>query len=108
MGDDIPVIFLARNAHLAESGQPPVVETGPDQYTSYFENEHGEQWIFVRQQGAPTATVYGAHIGWEAPRTMSSTPEMREDHWSAAGLVLTMAEALWLAACWAASQPMGK
>lgn len=108
MSNDKPVIFVARNRHIAKSGQPPVVEAGPDQYTSYFENGYGEQWIFVRQRGAQTATLYGGDIGWEAPKTISSPPQGREKYWTAAGLVLNEPEALWLAGCWAASELLGK
>ncbi len=108
MDEERPAIFVARNGYSAQSGQPPVVEAGPGQYTSYFENQYGEQWIFVRQRGAQTATVYGGDIGWEEPRTMSGPPEKQEHYRTAAGLVLNMPEALWLAACWAASQPLNK
>lgn len=108
MSDDRPVIFAARNGHSAQCGQPPVVEAGPGRYASYFENQYGEQWIFVRREDAETATIYGGDIGWEEPQTMSGPPEKRENDWTTAGLVLNMPEALWLTACWAASRPRGK
>ena len=44
----------------------PTITVGADDYVSYFENEHGEQWLFVRAHGADTATVYGGDLGWES------------------------------------------
>jgi hypothetical protein len=57
-------------------GDPaPEITVGPDDYVSYFENEHGEQWLFVRAHGADTGTVYGGDLGWESHEVRFRSPD---------------------------------
>lgn len=49
----------------------------PSDYVSYYENEHGEQWVFIRKQGAPSALLYGGDdlIGWEPNEVRERTAQ---------------------------------
>jgi hypothetical protein len=52
-------IFSVTNHHVASCGLPPHIEdTSPNCYRGYFENEHGEQAIFVYDRASREATLY--------------------------------------------------
>lgn len=93
-------------------------------YVSYFENELGEQWIFIRERGADTGTVYGGDVGWEGHKVrFRSSAEIRDELASQGarksmidrmialtnpdplipGLVLQSGEKAWLSTAWWAS-----
>jgi hypothetical protein len=73
---DRPVLFTLRNRH-GDSSQVP--EPAPGSYVSYFENELGEQWVFVREPGEPSATIWGGDAGWEPHEVRyRSTAQVRE------------------------------
>ena len=40
-------VFHARNFHYATCGKPPGIKAAYGQQTSYFENEMGEQMVYV-------------------------------------------------------------
>jgi hypothetical protein len=51
-------IFAIGNHHTEGCGKPPIVDdTGPDCYRGYFENEHGEQAIFVYDRTTREGTL---------------------------------------------------
>ena len=50
------------NAHDADSGKPPTLETAD--YLGYFENCHGEQWVFAGDWAKRTASLRGGDVGW--------------------------------------------
>ena len=41
-------------------------------YIGYFENEHGEQWIFTRDRKTGIATLRGGDIGWNTAIDVTS------------------------------------
>ena len=44
-------IFLVRNHHAAASGTPPLIDdVSTSRYLGYFENEYGEQAIFIYER----------------------------------------------------------
>lgn len=56
-------ILTIRNRHRQPGPDlQPIV--GQDCYVSYFENAHGNQWIFVRPHGADGAVLYGSTADW--------------------------------------------
>jgi hypothetical protein len=57
------------NPHAVAIGDPPIVD-GSDQnpYIGYFENGHGEQWIFTRDRKTGTAPSEAA--------TSAGTPQL--------------------------------
>lgn len=91
----IPV-FSADNKHTIESGQPPGI--GGDtqgRYHGYFENEYGEQAVFVYDYQAETGTLWMGDVGWQNAQTVVDGEVL--------GLVLGENEKLWLQACWDAA-----
>jgi hypothetical protein len=85
-------ILTIANAHAAACGLPPVIEKLPGQYIGYFENRHGEQWIFVGDPVTSTAKLYGGDCDWtcfDLTNQKMSEPMMDER------------EQGWLISCWA-------
>jgi hypothetical protein len=91
-----PTFFRIRNHHSASSGTPPSIDDlSPNEYLGYFENDYGEQAIFVYERDTRTATLYLGDAGWETahPVVDGAAPDV----------VLTATELLWLRACWQAA-----
>lgn len=80
------------------------LEPSADRYVGFYENEHGEQLIFLRERGEQPKLCHG-DFGWapvpavwpEKQRFGSLAP------WVAGDLVLNQGEVLWLLACLEAS-----
>ena len=91
------VAFSVTNHHAPEAGTPPRAdgESG-SLYRGYFENEYGEQAIFVYDRDAGKGTVYLGDAGWENPYDVLDgvAPELE----------MTPAERAWLMACWRAAR----
>ena len=84
------------NHHAATCGDPPIVNSDESQvYIGYFENEHGEQWIFTCDRKTGIATLRGGDIGWNT--AVDVTPGSTND------LILNPSEQDWLRACMGAS-----
>lgn len=84
------------NHHAASCGDPPIVNGAEGRcYIGYFENEHGEQWIFTRDRRTGTATLRGGDTGWNTAIDVTSGPTSE--------LILNASEQNWLAACLKAS-----
>jgi len=97
---DAPLLYV-RNHHPAECGRPPRIDDrGPSQYLGYFENQHGEQAVFVYDRDARQALLYVGDAGWEAPYTVidGAVPD----------LVLAETERVWVHACWQAATSNAK
>lgn len=89
-------IFSVTNHHSAACGEPPHVADGDlSRYRGYFENEYGEQAIFVYDRQTQQGTVWMGDAGWTAAH------RVREG--VAPDLDLTPAEKTWLRACWDAA-----
>ena len=89
------------NHHAATCGDPPVVNGDePHLYIGYFENEHGEQWIFTRDRKTGIASLRGGDIGWNTPvSVIDGITEM---------LTLNPCEAQWLESCLASNQAFAR
>lgn len=63
-----PPLFQITNKHVDECGTPSPLpadfETGP-YYRSYFENEHGEQWLFWFNYDTKELHLRGGDCGWD-------------------------------------------
>jgi hypothetical protein len=97
---DVP-LFQVGNHHSAESGTPPqVADLTANQYRGYFENEYGDQAIFVYDRDSGTATLWLGDAGWQSPHTVvdGGVPD----------LLLSETELMWLSACWRAATATGK
>jgi hypothetical protein len=57
-------------------------------YVAVYENELGEQWIFVREPSASTATLYGGDdlLAWEPVVVKERTPEELDKMLTSAGV----------------------
>ncbi len=89
-------LFCVRNHHSADCGVPPcIADLSPSQYLGYFENQHGEQVVFVYDRDSSRAMVYVGDAGWDAPHAVvdGAVPD----------LVLSETERLWVHACWQAA-----
>ncbi len=94
-------LFQVGNHHSAASGTPPhIADLTPNQYRGYFENEDGEQAIFVYDRDSRTATLCLGDAGWQSPHTVvdDGVPD----------LLLSETEMVWLRACWRAATATGK
>jgi len=89
-------IFRVTNHHADACGAPPAIDDSePNRYLGYFENEHGEQAIFVYDRTSRQGTLYLGDAGWERPYPVVDG--------AVDGLILGVNEALWLGTCWKAA-----
>ena len=87
-------LLQIENCHVDECGLPPNIDA-KEKYISYFENSHGEQWVFIGDEQNKKASIYGGDINWEKPIEISNEricPNM----------VLDDLEKNWIVLCWAA------
>ncbi|HTJ70628.1 MAG TPA: hypothetical protein VL551_24025 [Actinospica sp.] len=103
---------------LAEISGYPV---GDHDYLAYFENEHGEQLMFVRAPGASYGVLLHSDLGWE-PKPVAAPPKPGRatnelppkvrlflgDVPVVGEVILNSSEAIWLKACLAASTWYGE
>jgi hypothetical protein len=91
------LLFQVTTHHGESCGIPPQIDeqTFPDVYRSCFENQRGEQVIFLYDYKQECGILYMGDAGWEHPYDVV--------HGKVAGLVLNRLEQLWLSACWEAS-----
>lgn len=83
------------NQHSENCGKPPAVTNASGKkYHGYFENRHGEQWVFVYDRDTKTGELRGGDIGWD------TVVLVKDGH---VDVTLGKAEATWLQACWAAA-----
>lgn len=86
-------VFQVRNKHGASSGEPPAIDgNAPSRYYGYFENEHGEQAVFVYDYQTKTGIIWMGDAGWDKPHRVIDglVPD----------LILSHEEETWLQACW--------
>ncbi len=83
------------NVHVADCGPPPVVDaTG--KYVGYFQNEYGEQWVFIGDRKTGEAVIYGGDVGWQSQYKASGSKPFPGD------LILSREEKEWIIACFVA------
>lgn len=89
-------VFIAPNHHSKNCGEPPAIRAeDPDTYYGYFENEHGEQLVFVRDGQKDHAELRMGDSCWDVMEVRSGTT---------GPIIMGAAERLWLEACWIAAQ----
>jgi hypothetical protein len=61
------LLFQVTNHHVESCGTPPQIDeqTFPNVYRSYFENQYGEQTIFLYDYEQEHGTLYMGDAGWE-------------------------------------------
>jgi hypothetical protein len=87
------LIFEAFNRHGVTEGLPPHISTDVSgNYYGYYENEYGEQFIFVYERAGGKGTLWLGDNGWETPEPVI------DGH--APNIVLSKPELMWLLSCW--------
>jgi hypothetical protein len=71
--DDTAVVFAAHNRHHERCGPPPRLRTidNPRLYHGYFENRHGEQFVFSFDRATGSGMVSGGDLGWNEPKAFT-------------------------------------
>lgn len=88
--------FIMRNNHVDSCGIPPTITNDTtSKYYGYFENEHGEQWLFVYDRETKKAVLFGGDVDWG---NVFPVKNGRVE-----GLILGQAELKWLSSCWEAA-----
>jgi hypothetical protein len=89
-------IFVARNNHGIGSGEPPRIDASTKgTYCGYFQNEHGEQALFVYNYDTKKGTLWLGDAGWDQPAEVIDG--------KAPQFILGKNELMWLQACWDAA-----
>lgn len=90
------LLFSVSNKHSPNSGEPTHFNADiPGRYYGYFENEHGEQMVFVYDRNTRIGQLWAGDYSWQKPVKVVDglSPE----------LMLSDAEETWLQACWNAA-----
>ena len=87
------IVFQAMNKHNVSCGIPPHITTQKNgNYYGYFENQHGEQMIFVYDHETKKATLWAGDNGWNDPVAV--------ENGKATEIGLNSMEQAWLQLCW--------
>lgn len=90
------LLFFVSNHHVESCGSPPKINgDNPKCYFSYFENEHGEQAIFIYDYDAKKGVLRMGDAGWDR--------EYPVQDGYVKDLILNGPEIGWLVSCWAAA-----
>ena len=67
------LVFAAHNNHDPRCGRPPRLRNtaDPGLYFGYYENRHGEQFVFRFDRATGTGTVWGGDLDWDEPRSFT-------------------------------------
>jgi hypothetical protein len=80
------------------------LEPSADRYVGYYENQYGEQLVFIHEKGG-RPTLYHGDYGWES--LAAEWPQISSlsslSPWVSGNLILNQGEVLWLASCLQAS-----
>jgi hypothetical protein len=87
-------LLSVENVHVEDCGEPPEFNAS-DHYLSYFENAHGEQWVFVGDREKEEAFIWGGDMGWDHRLTISRERICPDT-------ILSEEERFWVATCWSA------
>jgi hypothetical protein len=70
---DAGLVFAAHNNHDERCGRPPHLRNTDNLglYHGYFENRHGEQFVFTFDRATGTGTVSGGDLGWGDPKAFT-------------------------------------
>lgn len=86
-------VFIMENKHAESCGTPPIItNTNSNKYFGYFENEFGEQWVFVYDPDTGKGELRGGDVDWNNVFEVLNgrVPD----------LILGASEQKWLEACW--------
>jgi hypothetical protein len=91
-------VFSASNHHSSDCGNPPSInDDDRNVYVGYFQNEHGEQWIFTFDIRKRAGELRGGDTSWRPIPVMGVGGDPHVE------VLLNEPEKLWLEACWKAA-----
>jgi hypothetical protein len=94
-------LFSVSNRHSKVSGTPPHIDGNVwGKYHGYFENEHGEQAVFVYDRATKTGLLWLGDSSWDSPHKVVDG--------LARAVILSKHEEMWLQACWNAATEFEK
>lgn len=82
------------NVHAIGCGTPPLI-SATNRYVGYFENTHGEQWVFIGDPKSGKAVIHGGDVGWETEHKLSVESPCPD-------MILNEPEKLWIITCFMA------
>lgn len=97
------LVFQVGNHHVASCGEPPKIVADGKRYHSYFENTHGEQWVFIYDYETERGELRGGDAGWGNVHEVTFTGDDRVGAMHV-DIVLDKDERAWLLACGAVIQ----
>src|SRR5436305_9059895 len=67
------LVFAAHNNHSEQCGLPPRIRNTDSRrlYYGYFENRHGEQFVFTFDRATKTGTITGGDLDWGHPKSFT-------------------------------------
>lgn len=67
------LVFAAHNNHTKHCGAPPRIRNTDNRrlYYGYFENRHGEQFVFIFDPATKTGTITGGDLDWGHPKSFT-------------------------------------
>jgi hypothetical protein len=91
-------LFSVENNHSADCGTPPSINNDDrNVYIGYFQNEHGEQWVFTFDIEKRVGELRGGDASWKPLAVMGVGGGPHVD------MTLNEPEKTWLEACWKAA-----
>src|SRR5512147_1683467 len=85
------------NRHSRDCGEPPqITNDDRSRYVGYFQNEHGDQWIFVDDPATGSATLRCGDAKWSTVYTIHGPQDLPHS--------ITDSERTWILACWDAAK----
>lgn len=89
-------VLTILNRHAASCGAPPdLTNADRSRYYGYFQNEHGDQWVFVDDPATETATLRTGDAQWSTIYTIRGIEDLPYH--------LNDVERAWAQACWQAA-----
>ncbi len=92
-------VLTIPNHHSDACGVPPAITPEKQQYTGYFENEHGEQWVFTYDRQTRKGVLRGGDVEWQKIYEVTD---------GTVQLVMAENERIWLALCWVTAKTWEK
>jgi len=90
--------FIMGNKHAKSCGEPPFYDNGiGDCYYGYYENEHGEQWVFLHDWVSGKTELRGGDCAWGTVYNITENAIYLDGKRVAPLTALT--ETLWLISC---------
>ncbi|KKN21921.1 hypothetical protein LCGC14_0920510 [marine sediment metagenome] len=92
------VVAVIQNNHAASCGEPPNYNSNDFEYFSVFQNNYGEQMVFMREKQEDGLGECHVRLGDNQWTNMSTVVDGK-----AVGLIVNGPEAMFIKACWDAA-----